>query len=276
MCCLFLESNGSLQLLSSCRSGVFFLSSFFHRGKEKWCRFFSLSCFNVAPSLCRSPPNIPLTVLRSARLWPRSPAPQAGGVWTGTVRMSPASSPAPTRAGPRLQIPSLHSPRASPWRPSPSRTSPTRPLLWADPEAVGGAESEQLGLADPPIAVYARAAHPRRHVSDEGSGSSTLPAPSATPPTPSGMALSIRISVAVPRYPLEGRVSTPAPRAWRRRRARCLVAPLEQTRADRSHSLPERPSELASPLPRCERGNSDLGIGRRNPCADSPARPDLL
>ena len=207
-----------------------------------------------------------LIIVGSARFWPKSAAPQAGGVWTGTLRMSPASSPAASRpAGLRVQIPSLHSPRTPPWQPSPSRTSPMRALLWGETEASGGGAQEQAS----PIAVFTRAANARGLASDETSRS--------TPSTPLGMALSIHISVPVPRYPLEGRVSTPAPHAWRRRRARCFVgraaSSLEQTRDDRSYSLPERPTELASPLPLHgrDRGTSDLGIERSALAATSPS-----
>ena len=85
--------------------------------------------------------------------------------------------------------------------------------------------------------------------------------------------VSISVSVPVPRFPLEGRVSTPAPEAWRRRRAVCTVVPgvgtnQAQERNTRSHSLPTRPSPLSSPLLasfaarwRASRDDDDAGSG---------------
>ena len=67
--------------------------------------------------------------------------------------------------------------------------------------------------------------------------------------------VTLSISVSVPRYPMEGRVSTPTPEAWRRRRVRCRMgaaggaglATILQERYARSTSLPERPFEVSSP-----------------------------
>ena len=146
--------------------------------------------------------------------------------------------------------------------------------MWGETEASGGGAQEQASVS--PVAVFTRTANARGLASDETSRS--------TPSKPLGMALSIHISVPVPRYPLEGRVSTPAPQAWRRRRARCFVgraaSSLEQTRDDRSYSLPERPTELESPLPPHgrDRGTSDLGIERSTLAATSPSassRPSI-
>ena len=223
----------------------------------------------TTPTACSRPPTLLLSVSSptafSARLAPRSSNLQ-DGTWSGNLAGS-------VHERERVSY-LLHHQQSR-------RTSPTR---HASPLRVWGGQGGGPGSrpGSPLVPWWKRLESSRAAergpapVSDEARSPVRLLPVGAASARDGGdvLRVSISVSVPVPRFPLEGRVSTPAPEAWRRRRAVCTVVPGDlgtnqaQERNMRSHSLPTRPSPLSSPLLasfaarwRASRDDDDAGSG---------------